>query len=140
MESEGMSPSRFAEAIGIQRAAMSHILSGRNNPSLDVITKVLERYPYIDPDWLLFGKGNMLKHDTRKEQPDLFENPALFTPKGADTPEYRQETGSKTPQNMVKQTVIEKVVVQEKPSRIISKIVIFYSDNTFDTFVLDKNK
>ena len=37
MQREGLSPSRFAEEIGIQRSAMSHIISGRNNPSLDVV-------------------------------------------------------------------------------------------------------
>ena len=45
MEHEGLTPSKFAEAIGIQRSAMSHIISGRNNPSLDVlIIKILERF------------------------------------------------------------------------------------------------
>jgi transcriptional regulator with XRE-family HTH domain len=57
MESEGLSPSKFAETIGIQRSAMSHIISGRNNPSLDVLMKILETFPYVDSDWLLFGKG-----------------------------------------------------------------------------------
>ncbi len=139
MEQEGMSPSRFAETIGIQRAAMSHIISGRNNPSLDVITKILEHFPHIDPDWLLFGKGTMRKTDVRKT-PDLFENSALFPYDDTNSPENRPEIGSKTPQFAPKATVIEKVVVQEKPSKSISKIVVFYSDNTYDTFVLDKNK
>ncbi len=139
MEHEGMSPSRFAETIGIQRAAMSHIISGRNNPSLDVISKVLERFPHIDSDWLLFGKGEMLKQDVRKE-PGLFENPSLFATESPATPEYRREMASKAPINEAKPTVIEKVVMQEKPAKTITKIMVFYSDNTYDTFVLDKNK
>mgnify|MGYP001211840965 CR=1 FL=1 len=60
MECERMGQAQFASAIGIQRAAMSHIISGRNNPSLDVMTKILHRYPQINPDWLLLGKGEML--------------------------------------------------------------------------------
>ena len=48
MEHEGLTPSKFAEAIGIQRSAMSHIISGRNNPSLDVLIKILERFTYGD--------------------------------------------------------------------------------------------
>ena len=59
MEREGLTPSKFAESIGIQRSAMSHIISGRNNPSLDVLLKILERFTYVDSDWLLFGKGEM---------------------------------------------------------------------------------
>ena len=57
MEHEGLSSSKFAEEIDIQRSAMSHILSGRNNPSLDVLLKILKKFTYIDSDWLLFGKG-----------------------------------------------------------------------------------
>ena len=45
MAQKGFTASQFAEAIGIQRAAMSHITSGRNNPSLDVMKKILERFP-----------------------------------------------------------------------------------------------
>ena len=54
MNQKQLLPSQFAEIIGIQRAAMSHITSGRNNPSLDVLKKILERFPHISPDWLLF--------------------------------------------------------------------------------------
>ena len=61
MEREGLTPSKFAESIGIQRSAMSHIISGRNNPSLDVLLKILERFTYVDSDWLLFGKGEMIR-------------------------------------------------------------------------------
>ena len=50
MEREGLTPSKFAESIGIQRSAMSHIISGRNNPSLDVLLKILERFTYVDSD------------------------------------------------------------------------------------------
>ena len=59
MNQKQLLPSQFAEIIGIQRAAMSHITSGRNNPSLDVLKKILERFPHISPDWLLFGTGPM---------------------------------------------------------------------------------
>ena len=61
MEREGLTPSKFAEAIGIQRSAMSHILNGRNNVSLDVLIKILDRFTYVDSDWLLFGKGEMVR-------------------------------------------------------------------------------
>ena len=45
MEREGLTSSKFAEAIGIQRSAMSHILNGRNNVSLDVLIKILSKFP-----------------------------------------------------------------------------------------------
>ena len=51
MEQERMTQAQFAAAIGIQRAAMSHIISGRNNPSLDVMQKILSCFPAVNPDW-----------------------------------------------------------------------------------------
>ena len=77
MEHEGLTPSKFAEAIGIQRSAMSHIISGRNNPSLDVLIKILERFTYVDSDWLLFGKGTMMREHVLTE-PNLFTNTTII--------------------------------------------------------------
>ena len=139
MEHEGLTPSKFVEAIGIQRSAMSHIISGRNNPSLDVLVKILERFTYVDSDWLLFGKGNMIRQHVLTE-PDLFTNTAINLSDGQETPEYRKEIRVETPVNTHKPPVIEQIVYPEKTSRNVSKIMIFYSDNTFETFTPEKNK
>ena len=61
MEYAGVSPKRFSEILGIERSNVSHIMSGRNNPSLTVVQKILKNFPDISSDWLLFGEGNMLK-------------------------------------------------------------------------------
>lgn len=139
MDHEGLTPSRFAEAIGIQRSAMSHIISGRNNPSLDVLLKILERFTYIDSDWLLFGKGNMMREHVLTN-PDLFTNTTINPPTAQDSSEYRKEMKVETPVNTHKQPVIEQIILPEKSSRNVSKIMIFYSDNTFETFTPEKNK
>ena len=139
MEHEGLTPSKFAEAIGIQRSAMSHIISGRNNPSLDVLVKILERFTYVDSDWLLFGKGNMMREHVLTE-PDLFTKTTINPSNQPDSPEYRKEIRVETPVNIPKQPVIEQIVLPEQPSRNVSKIMIFYSDNTFETFTPEKNK
>ena len=59
LRAKNITAKQFAEEIGIQPSGMSHILSGRNNPSLDFVTKVVRRYPEIDTNWLLLGKGEM---------------------------------------------------------------------------------
>ena len=59
MRAKNISASQFADEIKIQRSGMSHIMSGRNKPSLDFVMRVLNRYPEIDTNWLLFGKGEM---------------------------------------------------------------------------------
>ena len=64
MEVHNLSASQLADKLGIQRSGLSHILSGRNRPGLDFAIKVLEKFPDINPDWLLLGKGVMLRKDS----------------------------------------------------------------------------
>lgn len=59
LKAKNITAKQFAEEIGIQPSGMSHILGGRNNPSLDFVAKVLRRYPEIDANWLLLGRGEM---------------------------------------------------------------------------------
>ena len=138
MDQEQLSDAQFAEAIGISRGAVSQIKSGRSYPSLDVALKILDRFPYINPDWLLLGKGEM-----RREQTNEVAQPAFTTENPSDLPvdaENRTHFGVGNPQNNVQQTVVERIVYKDAPAKSISKIVVFYSDNTFDTFVLEKKE
>lgn len=138
MEKEGLTPSRFAEAIGIQRSAMSHIISGRNNPSLDVLMKILSTYDYLSTEWLMFGKGNMYKADKATFQTSLFDELAINPPSIQVEPEYRKEIGVEKPVYPPKQPEPERIIFQERASKNVSKIMIFYSDNTFETFTPEK--
>ena len=52
-----LTASSFADAIGVQRSSISHLLSGRNRPSLDFVMKVIARFPEVNLYWLLNGKG-----------------------------------------------------------------------------------
>jgi len=60
MKSLGLNPAQFADEIGVQRSSISHIISGRNNPSLDIVTKILNKFPDIDSNWLVIGKGSLV--------------------------------------------------------------------------------
>lgn len=64
MEYYGENGSSFADKIGVQRSSISHILSGRNKPSLEFVLKVLNAFPEVDLYWLLNGKGSFPKKDT----------------------------------------------------------------------------
>ena len=57
MKCYDLSPSQFAEKTGIQRASVSHIISGRNKPSLEVMLKIYEAFPGVDMKWLMMGVG-----------------------------------------------------------------------------------
>ena len=59
LKAKNMTARQFAEEIGVQQSGLSHVLSGRNNPSLDFVMKIVRRFPEIDINWLLFGKGEM---------------------------------------------------------------------------------
>ena len=59
MESEGLKSSALADIIGVNRATISHILSGRNKPSIDFLEKLLSAYPNINANWLISGIGYM---------------------------------------------------------------------------------
>lgn len=54
-----LSAASFADQVGVQRSSISHILSGRNKPSLDFILKTLKAFPTLSSEWLLHGKGSM---------------------------------------------------------------------------------
>lgn len=54
---EGLSPSQFADKLGVQRSGVSHLLSGRNKPSFEFISKMMVAFPKINPDWLIMGTG-----------------------------------------------------------------------------------
>jgi len=71
LKTKNITASKFADEVGVQRSSVSHILSGRNNPSLDVIQKILKRFPDISSEWLLSGKGPMMVKD---KVPDLFDS------------------------------------------------------------------
>ncbi len=66
----GYNATRLADEIGVQRSGISHIISGRNLPSFDFIAKILTRFPDINPDWLVLGKGSMLRQE---QNPGLVE-------------------------------------------------------------------
>ena len=140
MEREALTPARFSEAIGIQRSAMSHIVSGRNNPSLDVLMKILSTYTHISTDWLLKGEGPMYKTENNNYQPSLFTENDEIRPEIRVVPEKSLQSIVELPKSGPKPTEIEQVIYEERSSKNVSKIMIFYSDNTFETFTPEKNK
>ena len=83
---------------------------------LDVLLKILERFTYVDSDWLLFGKGEMIREHVLTE-PNLFTNMLENRPNVQVVAENRKEIGVETPVNIQKQPVVEQVICQEKPSK-----------------------
>jgi len=121
--------SSFADLIGIQRSSVSHILNGRNNPSLDFIQKVIENFPRVDPGWLITGKNPEPK---KPDDAPTVNNSPLDTPstknrgsKIQDADHERQYQTAKTKSKLGSEI------------KTIEKIVIFYTDRTFETYEQD---
>lgn len=137
MKKEQLSPSTFAESIDIQRSTLTHILKGRNNPSLDVVMKIHQRYNYINLDWLLYGTGEMINESSvnlDEIQRSLFDENQLIAGNRAADSEYRKENAPKTEELEAKYTIKEEVKYIERPPRKITEIRIFFDDNTFEIF------
>ncbi|MFT7442625.1 MAG: transcriptional regulator with XRE-family HTH domain [Maribacter sp.] len=76
MDFHDLSASLFADRIGVQRSSISHILSGRNKPSLDFVLKITSEFKDVDIHWLLNGKGSFPKI---KETENRTPSSTLFT-------------------------------------------------------------
>lgn len=139
MDNEDLTPARFADNLQINRAVISHILNGRNNPSLDVVMKILSEMDYINSDWLLNGNGSMYRdgHSPSKNQnkQGLFDVDAVETDSNKDVSKYHKEKqvehSNITPNSIDKQNVNDAFNVNRK----IKEIIIYYTDNTFESFI-----
>lgn len=132
LRAENKSSAQLAEEIGVQPSGISHIISGRNNPSLDFVLKMLEKYAYLSTDWLLFGKGTMYK-DSRMQT--LFENEKaaenLIQVKSAENDQVKSGDIIKDHDFNNSATVLSAKPVKKGS---ISRIVWFYDNNSFEEF------
>ncbi|GAB2965765.1 helix-turn-helix transcriptional regulator [Hymenobacter coalescens] len=77
LQARQLSPTQFADAIGVARPIMSHILGGRNKPSLEVVQKIIAAFPDLSMPWLLTGQGAMLADASATMPPAPSEEPPL---------------------------------------------------------------
>lgn len=139
MENENISPAKFADKLQINRAVISHILNGRNNPSLDVVSKILSEMQYINPEWLINGVGEMYKKglsvDSIPKETDLFSQDKIKPDNISEKPEYTRENDVKVPQ-IPSQNIVSKLIDPvNNTDKKITQIIIYYSDRTFETFI-----
>ena len=121
IEFYGISASAFADSISVQRSSISHILSGRNKPSLDFVMKILDTYPEVELYWLLNGKGVFPKDESVSIKKESTATPTLFEEeKHIPNKPLESSVGKKTEQIFNNSS--------------ISRIVIFYKDGTFEEY------
>ncbi len=119
MEYYDLSAASFADKIEVGRSSISHLLSGRNKPSLDFVMKIVQAFPEVELYWLLNGKGNFPKKtgEISKPQP-------------------KQPSGQPPVEDLFSASVASPI--EEKSasptSKKIKKVVILYTDGTFDAY------
>lgn len=104
IKANSMTSSEFADKIGVKRSNLSHVLSGRNKPGLEFLSKIIESFPNVNASWLLTGTQRTVdfKEGTTKSDVDM--------PHSTQTPPKSIESDSN-----------------------IDKIVVFYKDGTFSS-------
>jgi transcriptional regulator with XRE-family HTH domain len=112
-----ISAALLAEKIEVQRSSISHILSGRNKPSLEFVLKILKAFPEVELYWLLNGVGNFPKQAEVKEStPDLFSPPK----QNEIVKEARKP--------------LAKMVDMDEVEGEIERIVVFYKNGSFKNY------
>lgn len=159
LQLKNLTASRLADEIGVPRSSVSHILNGRNNPSLEFLQKVLTRYPDVNTDWLIQGNGTELK-----SEPDLFSqdvsshsesrktiselnitdrNPSseiLSNSQRDKSADNSTQLSNKQSVNKPLSDIRENIKSEEKPKTpSIERIIVFFSDNTFMEYTPGNN-
>ncbi|MBI6118920.1 helix-turn-helix transcriptional regulator [Salegentibacter maritimus] len=115
-----LSAAGFADKIEVGRSSISHILSGRNKPSLDFVMKVIKSFPEVELYWLLNGKGSFPPNNEYLASTEAKEQVNA----NATLPEQKIQEKNEAPFTLAQQG-------KNKPIR---KIVIFYEDGSFEAF------
>jgi DNA-binding XRE family transcriptional regulator len=118
MDYYGLTSSALADTIEFNRSSISHLLSGRNKPSLEFVMKILDKFPEVKLYWLLNGKGDFPETDAPTEkrvQKSLFD-------KEPEIPVLKKESPS-----------VESFKIENKNEKI-DQIIIFYKDGTFKEY------
>jgi transcriptional regulator with XRE-family HTH domain len=121
MANHNLSAASFATKIGVQRSAISHILSGRNKPSLDFLMKVYESFNEVALEWLILGTTTSLPREV--QDLDLFKSEPI-----------NREMLDKTKSEALTENIINSPTITSKSEIALKEIVHFYEDGTFERF------
>lgn len=155
LKSKNLTPSQFADKIGVQRSSVSHVLSGRNNPSLDFISKILSAFDELSYEWMLAGKGEMFKSVANKEInlfseiingndkernkieskiEDELENTQNVDEESLQAEKFLKKTDHQDKNEIKKSNSIRSNKVENEEIRNVDRIIILYDDKTFEFY------
>ena len=123
-----LSPSSFADKLGVQRSSISHLLSGRNKPGFDFLSRVIQHFTDLNIEWFITGRGSMLKKTVAPVNLSLFDTDYMEKKQ----PEIKVETEDI---NKAINQVTNVNINEFKKQNRVSKIVLFYKDKTWEEFL-----
>ena len=128
LAAENISQAQLADSLKVARAGISHIMAGRNKPSYDFLAALMNRYPRLNIEWLMFGKGKMYKDlmETSEIATDLFDED-LFS--SQISKEDKQVMENIEPSIEIKS--LESKLQETVKQRNVKKIIILFDDNTY---------
>ena len=155
MKAEFVNSSQLAKTLDIQSSGISHILSGRNKPSYDFVTKLLTEFPNLNPDWLLLGKGPMHRDEIRHKTPNSTNQE--MTPIASELSSVISSQPSHSSSNL-EGTLFDEPLSDDLPitnstdrketatvlspnfaqGKRIERIMILYTDGSFDSYTPTK--
>ena len=141
LAAENITQAQLADTLNVARAGISHILAGRNKPSYDFLSSLMIKYPRLNIEWMMFGKGKMYKDSEasshQMEYTATNRQDELFPAESAD--ETSSESKNSEPQNEFLENSVdstcrtqshETIKIIEK-QRNVKKILILFDDGTF---------
>lgn len=122
LQEKSMSASQFADEIGVLRSSVSHIISGRNKPSLEFVMKILKRFPEVDTNWLLFGTEPVATSIVPDpEPPKSVTEEVSLSMNEEEIPQYEK----------IKPLHRPKPVKSSAENKAIERLILIHKDNTF---------
>ncbi len=156
MNESGMTTTEFSNKLGVQRSGLSHVFNGRNRPGLDLVLRIVKVFPQVSYEWLLEGKETKRENVTSGSDHDKTEDAAQFdvttvTENNNNTRSELSEAASKESEdvnNVSKEEeqaeyrtlshedkgVVNKSVEKKHSSKKAIRIIVLYSDGSFESF------
>jgi len=119
LKSQSLTASQFADKIGVKRSNLSHVLSGRNKPSLDFLDKILRAYPNVDAKWLITGDAASSSINNLESDHQSIEQSTSISKK--DSVETTRDS-------------VNDAVSALDGQKKIRRVLVFYTDDSFDAY------
>ena len=122
LEYYNLTASGLATNIGVQRSSISHVISGRNKPSLDFVMKLLHTYNEVTIEWLIDGKGTFPKSENTPPTPHKIVEEI------SSVPTEKKEA------EKINSDIITELIPKKSSQKEIEKIILLYKDGSFESF------